>query len=878
MKKQFQALLLIISILFSILTPDIAMADAALVQPQETANTAVSQNETTQKTTFPVHVIHKTGDDKENFVIVIMGDGYTAEEQDKFLQEAAEKARGMLTWSPYKEYSDRINIYAVQAVSNESGISVYGGKSVDTYFHVRVLGKAAGFSNGGDEKAKALRQELEEKYLDAGANVGTIHMLCNADGNYGASVNRLFSFSANSDDNRNGTVMAHEIAHSIGGLGDEYERYTNKLNTSDTTNPETIKWAKMLGFRGIGVTMAGTETAFAPSRECMMRWLGQPFCEVCKMELARNLNNTDYVSRPASIYVADPEISIPHSKTGTLDQDSEKYRISEKNITKANDQDLEFRTVVQNMVNREQHLKMSFRIIGADGSTVKYSEEKNYTIPALTNWYNPDAARESLSITIPDVFGLVSGDELEGEIVDADTGEVLATDKTAEQAWSTVNLHYQLRKEDGKTENIPHTETTTVYVPENTTYTLRKPQLSGYTYIGNNSDGDRVNVIEESVDVTYYYQEETGSVETPKPTPTETDAPIVTPTTVPTIKSSMEPATATPSTTSIVSPTVKPTTVPITPTVMPATERPTLSPAVTPAKTVLPSTSTPAVNPTKTPGETATPTTLPTAKPTQKPAAPTVVPATERPTLSPAVTPIPTVAPSTATPTLSPTATPVVNPIKTPSLTSVPTTSPSAAPTKRPVMPDPTIAPPTAIPTQHPLETPFATATPTVAPPTKAPAVTTTPIVAPPAATPAVTPTQIVALPTKTPIMTATPNEKFTATPVEKQNISAKMKDIIVVIKLKRNRKIFPAVKKVVCKAEKRARKQGRKICVKIVYKTGKNRALKLDKSTIRFLVKKKIKEVQWVNGKTQITLGLKKLKKGRKNYVIYKVNYPNRK
>ena len=178
------------------------------------------------------------------------------------------------------------------------------------------------------------------------------------------------------------------------------------------------------------------------------------------MELARNLNNTDYVSRPAAIYVADPEISIPHSKTGTLDRDSEKYRISEKNITKVNNWDLEFRTVVQNMVNREQHLKMTFRIIGADGTTVKYSEEKNYTIPALANWYDPEAAKESLSITIPDVSGLVSGDKMEGKIVDADTGEVLATDKTAEQAWSMVNLHYKLKKEDGTTEDIPEAETT----------------------------------------------------------------------------------------------------------------------------------------------------------------------------------------------------------------------------------------------------------------------------------------------------------------------------------------------------------------------------------------------------------------------------------
>ena len=747
MKKQFQALLLIISILFSIIPQDVASADADLVQSR---GTTVFQNGTTQKTTFPVHVIHKAGDDKENFVIVIMGDGYTAEEQDKFLQDAAEKARGMLTWSPYKEYSDRINIYAVQAVSNESGISEYGGKSVDTYFHVAAYGKALGFTSGGTDKAKALRAELEESYLDAGANVGTIHVLCNSEGSFGASQNSLFSFSANSEDNQNGTVMAHEIAHSIGGLGDEYERYTNKPNTSDTTNPETIKWAKMLGFRGIGVTLAGTETAFAPSRECMMRWLGQPFCEVCKMELARNLNNTDYVSRPAAIYVADPEISIPHSKTGTLDRDSEKYRISEKNITKANNWDLEFRTVVQNMVNREQHLKMTFRIIGADGTTVKYSEEKNYTIPALANRYDPEAAKESLSITIPDVSGLVSGDKMEGKIVDADTGEVLATDKTAEQAWSMVNLHYKLKAEDGTTEDIPEAETTTVYVPANSTYTLRNPQLSGYSYIGNDSDGNVVNVAGENVDVTYYYQVAAEVVETPKPTPAETDEPLVTPTVSPTVKPTLEPATATPS-------------------------------------------------------ATATPTTSPTATPTQQPATPE--------------------------PTLSPPTTPTVRPTKTPSATATPT------------------------------KTPAATSTPTL-PPTKTPAVTDMPTLPP----------------TNTPVASEVPDENSTATPSAKPNIVGKQKDITVVVKLKKNRKLYPAVKKAVRKVEKRAKKQGRKICVKIVYKTGKNRALKLDKATIRFLVRKKIKEVRWINGKKRITLNLKTLKKGRKKYVFYKVNYTNRK
>ena len=160
--RRWEAVLICMALLFSLFS----------------LRTAEAKDEETLKTIFPVYVIHKTGDDKENFVIVIMGDGYTADEQHKFLQDAKQKAQGMLRWSPYKEYSDHINIYAVQAVSNESGISVYGGKNADTYFHVKVYGKAAGFSNGGDEKAKELRQDLEQNYLDRGANVATIHLPC----------------------------------------------------------------------------------------------------------------------------------------------------------------------------------------------------------------------------------------------------------------------------------------------------------------------------------------------------------------------------------------------------------------------------------------------------------------------------------------------------------------------------------------------------------------------------------------------------------------------------------------------------------------------------------------------------------------------------
>ena len=246
------------------------------------------------------------------------------------------------------------------------------------------------------------------------------------------------------------------------------------------------------------------------------------------------------------------------------------------------------------MVNQEQHLKIRLRIVAADGTTVKYEKEQDYTIPALSNYYDPDAARESLSVVIQDVTDLVKGDTLDGEIIDTDTGKVLATDKTAEQSWSTVNLHYELKKQDGTTETVPRTAVSTVYVPKNSTYSLRNPALSGYTFAGSSEDTDEIKVTEDSKDITYYYEEKKNS-------PEETEAPTATPTITPT---------AAPTATPTITPTAAPT---ATPTITP-TAAPTATSTITPTAAL---TATPTITPTAAP--TATPTITPTAPPTVSP-------------------------------------------------------------------------------------------------------------------------------------------------------------------------------------------------------------------------------------------------------------------
>ena len=78
--------------------------------------TAMAKNTEKSKTTFPVQVIHKTGDDKENFVIVIMGDGYTAGQQDQFLEEDGVFVISGIIDTKEKEIADKLNAYGFDVI------------------------------------------------------------------------------------------------------------------------------------------------------------------------------------------------------------------------------------------------------------------------------------------------------------------------------------------------------------------------------------------------------------------------------------------------------------------------------------------------------------------------------------------------------------------------------------------------------------------------------------------------------------------------------------------------------------------------------------------------------------------------------------------
>lgn len=135
----------------------------AFVLPK-TAAAETSGNE--NAVPFPVHIIQKCGSDAENRVMLFFGDGYTAAERDKFISDVTRRVRGMLSYEPFASYATKINIYAVAPPSEESGVSVSFGTVKNTYFSVSHYGKTTYISEDGMNKLRALRDVIEEKYLD----------------------------------------------------------------------------------------------------------------------------------------------------------------------------------------------------------------------------------------------------------------------------------------------------------------------------------------------------------------------------------------------------------------------------------------------------------------------------------------------------------------------------------------------------------------------------------------------------------------------------------------------------------------------------------------------------------------------------------------
>lgn len=249
---------------------------------------------TINKDEYEIKEIHKGGEKGNHYVIVFIGDGFTKDEWNK--EENKHKTfyghidlvktvlfggtvdrinyKGI---EPFKSYKDYIDIYAIATISKSKN---------ETY----LQNTGTGFSDEGEQKVNLLLKELKEQYK---VSPNVTHTLINSSSQnpYGRAffIDKSFSNTVNA----NATI--HEMGHSIGGLGDEYQ--ANKLGDLPNVSQESeqnVPWKALNGFGGTGTVHSAHGGSFwIPTNSCMMSQntdVGK-FCEVCKYALATRMSS-----------------------------------------------------------------------------------------------------------------------------------------------------------------------------------------------------------------------------------------------------------------------------------------------------------------------------------------------------------------------------------------------------------------------------------------------------------------------------------------------------------------------------------------------------------------------------------------------------------
>lgn len=234
--------------------------------------------------------------DKDAFILLMFGDGFTASEQDKFYEESVKIADYVMATSPWDEFKDIIKIYAKGVISNESGARADNAKNQeeadadtrDTYFGTSFWsGGMQRLVTVGNEGRQKVTQLTEQFLPEADFEV----IIVNSE-TYGGSGGSICLASLNTESLE---MMLHELGHTVADLADEYfagasyaHEYANMTAESD---PEKVKWSRFIGKNGVGVYEYdnGGDGWYRPHENCKMRFLGKQyaFCEVCKEELRR---------------------------------------------------------------------------------------------------------------------------------------------------------------------------------------------------------------------------------------------------------------------------------------------------------------------------------------------------------------------------------------------------------------------------------------------------------------------------------------------------------------------------------------------------------------------------------------------------------------
>lgn len=188
---------------------------------------------TQQNYKAPHFKIHGQNTSDHALDIVLLSEGYTQEELQKFMKDAQRFKDYLLECAPYDKLADKINIWAVPVASKESGTDIPGkGIWKNTLFDSH-------FYTFGTERYLNTVNNKKVRDVAANAPYDQIYILVNSSKYGGAGIYNYYSICT-ADDKHSDFVFTHEFGHAFAGLGDEY--YTSDVSVQDFYDLKSEPW------------------------------------------------------------------------------------------------------------------------------------------------------------------------------------------------------------------------------------------------------------------------------------------------------------------------------------------------------------------------------------------------------------------------------------------------------------------------------------------------------------------------------------------------------------------------------------------------------------------------------------------------------------
>lgn len=248
--------------------------------------------------------IHGEGDPSTCVDMAFIAEGYTVNELGKFRQDVKKMADVLFSEPPFCDYRDKINIWAVEAVSLESGTDIPG----DNIYNNTVLNSS--FYTFGTDRYLTTQDIKAVNDYAAVAPHDNIIVLINSEKYGGGGVYNYYS-GTTVGHVLSPKVFIHEFGHGFAGLADEY--YSSEVaydefypldvepwepNITTLVNFDS-KWKSMISkeipiptpaeekfsnttglFEGGGYSAKGI---FRPEMDCRMKSNGpKGYCSVCR--------------------------------------------------------------------------------------------------------------------------------------------------------------------------------------------------------------------------------------------------------------------------------------------------------------------------------------------------------------------------------------------------------------------------------------------------------------------------------------------------------------------------------------------------------------------------------------------------------------------